>query len=214
MVGKPKGESKETYEALLDAAEQTFAERGVTRTTLNDVACSAGMTRGAVYWHFKDKGALVEALCDRVFLPMETMLNEITAAPEDDPIAALRGMMLEMLTQTATNPRQKAVFDILFHHCEKNDEMAFFANEKEKRGECLGIAVPGQLSVVGFDNIPESVLAEPSLTTVQQPIRRMGQEATEMLLALISGQDVHDLDRTLDTSLVLRSSTAPPGQAA
>jgi TetR/AcrR family acrAB operon transcriptional repressor len=138
MVGKPKGESKETYEALLDAAELTFAERGVTRTTLNDVACSAGMTRGAVYWHFKDKGALVEALCDRVFLPMETMLNEITAAPEDDPMAALRGMMLEMLTQTATNPRQKAVFDILFHHCEKNDEMAFFANEKEKRTECLG----------------------------------------------------------------------------
>jgi TetR/AcrR family acrAB operon transcriptional repressor len=138
MVGKPKGESKETYEALLDAAEQTFAERGVTRTTLNDVASSAGMTRGAVYWHFKDKGALVEALCDRVFLPMETMLNEITAAPEDDPIAALRSMMLEMLTQTATNPRQKAVFDILFHHCEKNDEMAFFANEKEKRAECLG----------------------------------------------------------------------------
>ena len=41
MVGKPKGESKETYEALLDAAEQTFAERGVTRTTLNDVASSA-----------------------------------------------------------------------------------------------------------------------------------------------------------------------------
>ena len=97
MVGKPKGESQETYEALLDAAEHIFAERGVTRTTLNDVACSAGMTRGAVYWHFKDKGALVEALCDRVFLPMETMLNEISAAPEDDPIGALRGMMLEML---------------------------------------------------------------------------------------------------------------------
>ncbi|WP_299960237.1 LacI family DNA-binding transcriptional regulator [uncultured Modestobacter sp.] len=75
----------------------------------------------------------------------------------------------------------------------------------------LGIDVPGELSVVGFDNIPESVLAEPSLTTVQQPIRRMGQEATEMLLALISGEDVHDLDRTLSTSLVLRSSTAPPG---
>jgi LacI family transcriptional regulator len=78
----------------------------------------------------------------------------------------------------------------------------------------LGLDVPGQLSVVGFDNIPESVLADPPLTTVQQPIRRMGQEATEMLLALISGEDVHDLDRTLDTSLVLRSSTAPPGQVS
>jgi LacI family transcriptional regulator len=74
----------------------------------------------------------------------------------------------------------------------------------------LGLDVPGQLSVVGFDNIPESALAQPPLTTVQQPIRRMGQEATAMLLALISGDEVSDVHRTLSTSLVPRASTAPP----
>jgi LacI family transcriptional regulator len=74
----------------------------------------------------------------------------------------------------------------------------------------LGIAVPGRLSVVGFDNIPESALADPPLTTVQQPIRRMGEEATVMLLALISGQAPDVPHRTLDTSVVERASTAPP----
>jgi LacI family transcriptional regulator len=74
----------------------------------------------------------------------------------------------------------------------------------------LGLDVPRQLSVVGFDNIPESALADPPLTTVQQPIRRMGQEATAMLLALISGEEVSDVHRTLSTSLVPRASTAPP----
>ena len=74
----------------------------------------------------------------------------------------------------------------------------------------LGVEVPRRLSVVGFDNIPESALADPPLTTVQQPIRRMGQEATEMLLTLISGDEVTDCHRTLSTSLVLRASTAPP----
>lgn len=41
--------------------------------------------------------------------------------------------MLKTLTQKGTNPCQKAVFDIPFHHCDKNDEMAFFANDKQKR---------------------------------------------------------------------------------
>src|SRR3712207_4044242 len=74
----------------------------------------------------------------------------------------------------------------------------------------LGFDVPHRLSVMGFDNIPESALADPPLTTVQQPIRRMGQEATAMLLALISGEDVAEMHRTLTTSLVPRASTAPP----
>ena len=77
----------------------------------------------------------------------------------------------------------------------------------------LGLDVPGRLSVVGFDNIPESALAGPPLTTVQQPIRRMGEEATTMLLALIAGEELVEAHRTLDTSVVVRASTAPPRPA-
>ena len=49
----------------------------------------------------------------------------------------------------------------------------------------LGLSVPGDLSVVGFDNIPESALCTPPLTTVEQPIRTMGHHAIEMLIRLI-----------------------------
>ena len=52
----------------------------------------------------------------------------------------------------------------------------------------LGLRVPDDLSVVGFDNIPESALNEPPLTTVEQPIQRMGYEAIGMLIALIAGR--------------------------
>jgi AcrR family transcriptional regulator len=44
-----------TREHLLDAAERVFRERGVAGSTLGEVAAKAGMTRGAVYWHFRDK---------------------------------------------------------------------------------------------------------------------------------------------------------------
>lgn len=136
MVRKAKGESQATYSALLDAAECEFIEKGVTRTTLNDVASAAGLTRGAIYWHFKDKSALFQAMCDRVFLPMQTMLNEIIAAPGSDPLAALRQMMLHMLGTVTENAQQRTVFNIIFHHCEKTPDMACFVNENEKRVQC------------------------------------------------------------------------------
>lgn len=74
----------------------------------------------------------------------------------------------------------------------------------------LGYDVPGQLSVVGFDNIPESALARPSLTTVHQPIRQMGHDALAMLVALIGGDEPDATHLTLDTTLVVRDSTSAP----
>lgn len=78
----------------------------------------------------------------------------------------------------------------------------------------LGVDVPERLSVVGFDNIPESVAAQPSLTTVEQPIRRMGHDAIAMLVALIAGEELDHTHLTLDTTLVVRGSTAPPRAAS
>jgi LacI family transcriptional regulator len=75
----------------------------------------------------------------------------------------------------------------------------------------LNLDVPGQLSVVGFDNIPESVLAHPPLTTVEQPIRQMGKDAMAMLISLIAGKELKETHVTLDTTLVVRRSTAAPG---
>lgn len=137
MARKTKQATQETYTALLDAAEQAFCAKGVTRTTLADVATAAAMTRGAIYWHFKDKNALFQAMCDRAFLPMEALLNEILASNELDPLEGIRCMIEQLLIQVGANSRQRNVFDIIFHHCEKNQDMAFFDNEEKKRGECL-----------------------------------------------------------------------------
>lgn len=75
----------------------------------------------------------------------------------------------------------------------------------------LGLDVPGDLSVVGFDNVPEAAQAEPGLTTVAQPLQQLGEEAMAMLLALLQGREVLQRHRRLATRLVVRTSTAPPG---
>lgn len=76
----------------------------------------------------------------------------------------------------------------------------------------LGLRVPDDLSVVGFDNIPESALCSPPLTTVEQPIREMGQRSIELLVRLIQGEDVDNTHLTLTTALVVRrSAQSRPG---
>ena len=74
----------------------------------------------------------------------------------------------------------------------------------------LGLRVPDDLSVVGFDNIPESALATPSLTTINQPIRQMGEHSIHLLLQLIRGETPEVTHITLATDLVIRQTTSAP----
>ena len=74
----------------------------------------------------------------------------------------------------------------------------------------LGLRVPDDVSVVGFDDIPEAVLCAPPLTTVQQPIREMGRRAISLLIDLVQGRAIEESHVTLDTALAVRRSTAAP----
>jgi LacI family transcriptional regulator len=71
----------------------------------------------------------------------------------------------------------------------------------------LGLRLPEDLSVVGFDNVPESALCTPRLTTVEQPIQEMGSRAVRLLIDLIEGADPGPIHRSLPTRLVARDST-------
>ena len=76
MARRTKEEALATRSALLDAAECLFQTHGVSHTTLQHIAQRAGTTRGAVYWHFKDKADLFNAMMERITLPLEAHFNE------------------------------------------------------------------------------------------------------------------------------------------
>ena len=86
---RTKEDAQQTRETLIDAAEQVFAERGVSRTSLQEIAKAAGMTRGAIYWHFKDKAELFNAMMERTTLPMQDTLKAIDTAHETQPLREL-----------------------------------------------------------------------------------------------------------------------------
>lgn len=73
-----------------------------------------------------------------------------------------------------------------------------------------GLEVPADLSVVGFDDIPEAARSNPGLTTVAQPLQDIGAVALEMLLEMLDGNQPEVMHHTLDTQLIVRESTAPP----
>ena len=78
MARRTKAECEATRNALLDAAEAVFLEQGVSRTSLEQIARHAGMTRGALYWHFKDKDALFEAVREQGILVLEVPVKGAT----------------------------------------------------------------------------------------------------------------------------------------
>ena len=85
----------------------------------------------------------------------------------------------------ATRPALTAIFVL-------NDLMALGALEGARS---LGRRVPDDLSVVGFDDIPFAALANPPLTTVGQPIRELGEQAADLLLAVVERDGPPDTGR-------------------
>jgi TetR/AcrR family acrAB operon transcriptional repressor len=107
---------------LLDAAELLFQAQGVSQTTLQQIAQQAGATRGAIYWHFKDKADLFNAMMERVILPLETPPK--SDIPGDDPLVEIEEGLIHALTLMVADPQVRRVFDIATHKVEYTHDMA------------------------------------------------------------------------------------------
>ncbi|MEM5434956.1 TetR family transcriptional regulator [Paraburkholderia diazotrophica] len=123
MVRRTKEEAQETRTRILDAAEKVFFEKGVSRTSLADIAQTAGVTRGAIYWHFANKGELFTVMFDRVLLPLDELKAASVDPNEADPLGRLIDICTVCLRDTANDPHRRRVFEILFHKCEFVEEM-------------------------------------------------------------------------------------------
>lgn len=111
----------ETRDRLLDAAEQVFHEKGVSSATLNDIAAAAGVTRGAVYWHFNNKVDVFNAMVDRVRQPIRQMIDAIVDEETADPLGRLVEKIVFLMREIQENPHYRRVMGILYHKCEFTD---------------------------------------------------------------------------------------------
>ncbi|HEY7200449.1 MAG TPA: substrate-binding domain-containing protein, partial [Candidatus Dormibacteraeota bacterium] len=88
-----------------------------------------------------------------------------------------------------------------------SDQMAFGVYEAARQ---RGLRVPDDVSVVGFDDLPQARWSSPPLTTVRQQLVQMGMLAARTVLRLAHGEEIESPRVELATELVIRHSSAPP----
>ena len=155
MARRTKDEAVETRNQILDAAERVFSERGVSRTSLADIAEAASVTRGAIYWHFKDKADLFCEMVARVTMPMEDAPCQINPAQETDPLASVRAMLTGILQRTSGDLQARRVFHIVFHKCEYVDEMEpVWKRFSEMQAGCLSRLEQGLARALKLGQLP------------------------------------------------------------
>ncbi|MEH6642891.1 TetR family transcriptional regulator [Vreelandella glaciei] len=121
-MSRRKADAERTREAILDAAETTFLVQGVSRTTLAHIAQEAGVTRGAIYWHFEDKAAVFDALLERVRLPLDGIVDDAVQRLGTTPVECLRDIAQRSLAGICHDlPLQRAA-TIVLHRCEKLED--------------------------------------------------------------------------------------------
>lgn len=121
MARKTKEETEATREGILDAAELCFLEQGVFRTTLEHIAARAGYTRGAVYWHFKNKLEVLHAVMDRVVVPIHSGLERL-ADEKERPLLALRAFYKQAFDEMVRTPHARNAIEITMLRCEYAEE--------------------------------------------------------------------------------------------
>jgi TetR/AcrR family acrAB operon transcriptional repressor len=158
VVRRTKDEALETRNVILDTAERVFSERGVSRTSLADIAAAAGVTRGAIYWHFQDKADLFCKMVARVTLPMEDAPCQVDHGAAGDPVASIRGMMVAILRRTCEDPQARRVFHIVFHKCEYVDEMRpVWKRLNEMQAGCLAGIEKGLTAAIARGQLPKGL---------------------------------------------------------
>ena len=123
MVRRTKQEAQATRSHILDTAELVFEQRGVSGTSLHEIAKAAGVTRGAIYWHFEDKADLFNAMMERATMPLEEGGGVRGFEKSDQTLAQMRDGLVAVLRQVVTDPQMKRVFGIATHKVEYIGEM-------------------------------------------------------------------------------------------
>ncbi|MDD2832983.1 MAG: TetR family transcriptional regulator [Methylotenera sp.] len=127
MVRKTKEDAELTKRRIMDAARAVFLRRGVSRSTLEHIATEANVTRGAVYWHFKNKTDIFHAIREQVFLPLFDKVDDVLSkVPEsaNDPLSQIEASLCQTIHDLDASQAQREVYEIIMIKCEYVDEFA------------------------------------------------------------------------------------------
>ena len=154
MARRTKEDAEVTRHRLLDAAEQVFHAHGVSGASLADVAKQASLTRGAIYWHFKDKLALFAAMMQRATLPIERVLGAVSEQ-ECTPVERVLASLELLFCAVENDARTRTVFEIAMLKVEHVGELAAVQQHWVAGSDCFVRLLEQELAMA-FAELPQA----------------------------------------------------------
>ena len=115
MARRTKEEAQQTRCHIMSTALNLFCQQGLAKTNLTDIAKAADLTRGAIYWHFKNKEELFVTLWEELCAPLSHQIDACVDEQEQDPLGKLRGFLNEVMYKISTEPAYQQMFTIIFN---------------------------------------------------------------------------------------------------
>ncbi|MGU3401037.1 TetR family transcriptional regulator [Brucellaceae bacterium D45D] len=170
---RTKSDAAETREAILISAEKMFLARGVNQSSLIEIAAQAGVTRGAIYFHFQDKLDIFRAIIGNARFPQEEIMLQAAKLNHPNPLHVLEQSILAALELFVTDERQQVIFTIINQRYEHVGDMAPIVERiKEARDNVLSL----------FTGLLDVAERRDELST-----QWTARSASPILLALVSG---------------------------
>lgn len=205
MARRTKEDAQATRNRLLDAAECLFQAQGVSRTSLQDIARRAGATRGAIYWHFKDKADLFNAMMERVTLPLEAAFEgggeplQTNTLADADALLRIRRATIEALSRIVSDAQTRRVFEVATQKVEYVDELravrlrhlairqSFVSRfeqsiESAARRDAVTLLMPAALAARGFHALVDGLIQNWLLDPQAFDLLGVGQQAMDVFL--------------------------------
>lgn len=119
MVRKSKEDAQLTRSRIITAAREVFLSRGVSRSTLEHIATQANLTRGAIYWHFKNKTEIFHAIREQVLLPLIDRIDDsLTLNGNEDPLTQIEKSLCQTIDELNDNVAMRETYEIIMIKCE------------------------------------------------------------------------------------------------
>lgn len=170
---KNQQQARETRQLILDVALRLFSQQGVSSTSLATIAKAAGVTRGAIYWHFKNKSDLFNEIWELSDASISDLEIEYRAKFPNDPLSVIREILVYVLEATVTEERRRLMMEIIYHKCEFVGEMTVVQQAQR------------QLSLASYERI-EQTLKE-CIAAKLLPANLLTRRAAVLMRSYLSG---------------------------
>lgn len=123
---RTKEEAEQTKKDILEAATRVFSSKGVAKTTLEDIARDAGVTRGAIYWHFRNKKEIFDALYENLHhTVLELILNDLEK-DHPNPMQQLEALCVDLLLDLERNQQKQLALRLYYSKCDYSGDLEQF----------------------------------------------------------------------------------------